>query len=115
MIIVDGDSQDGTELVCHQLALAYPLRLIIRKDERGLATTVLEGIRRSTGSIVIVMDEDLSHPPEDIPNLVRHIRAGADFVVGSRYVKGGSTDAQWSIFRWLNSKVATPLSCRSFP
>jgi dolichol-phosphate mannosyltransferase len=56
------------------------------------------------------MDADLSHPPEDIPRFIQHLREGADFVVGSRYVKGGSTDATWSVFRWLNSQAATLLA-----
>jgi dolichol-phosphate mannosyltransferase len=42
--------------------------------------------------------------------MVELLRAGTDFVVGSRYVKGGSTDAQWGVLRWLNSKVATLLA-----
>jgi len=54
------------------------------------------------------MDADLSHPPEKIPELVEVIRtAGADFVIGSRYLPGGGTDERWGLFRWLNSKVAT--------
>jgi dolichol-phosphate mannosyltransferase len=56
------------------------------------------------------MDADLSHPPEDIPRFLQHLREGADFVVGSRYVDGGSTDAQWGVFRWLNSRIATLLA-----
>jgi dolichol-phosphate mannosyltransferase len=57
------------------------------------------------------MDADLSHPPEDIPRLYEFLMQGADFVIGSRYVRGGSTDAKWSFYRWLNSKVAILLSC----
>jgi dolichol-phosphate mannosyltransferase len=110
MLVVDDDSQDGIDLICTTLAHCYPVRLIIRKQERGLATAVLHGIRESQSKIVLVMDADLSHPPEEIPNLIQQIRGGADFVVGSRYVRGGSTDARWSLFRWINSKIATFLS-----
>jgi dolichol-phosphate mannosyltransferase len=56
------------------------------------------------------MDADLSHPPEDIPRFLQKLQEGADFVVGSRYVEGGSTDATWSVFRWLNSRIATLLA-----
>jgi len=110
MIIVDDDSQDGTEIVCAEMATQYPLRLITRKHERGLATAVLHGIRHSAGEIIVVMDADLSHPPEEIQTLVQKVREGADFVVGSRYIHGGSTDAQWGLLRWFNSKVATLLA-----
>ncbi|MDQ6735625.1 MAG: glycosyltransferase, partial [Nitrospirota bacterium] len=110
MVIVDDNSSDGTEAICRELARHYPVRLIIRRDERGLATAVLAGIEQSLGNVVIVMDADLSHPPEKIPDLVHEVVGGADFVVGSRYVKGGCTDAKWGMFRWLNSKIATLLA-----
>ncbi len=110
LFIIDDDSQDGTERVCKQLAREYPIRLITRTVERGLATAVLHGIRESTHEYIVVMDADLSHPPEDIPHMVELLKGGADFVVGSRYVSGGSTDAKWGVFRWLNSKVATLLA-----
>lgn len=107
LLIIDDNSQDGTEQVCKKLESEHPLRLITRTAERGLATAVLHGIRESMSRYVVVMDADLSHPPEDIPRMVELLRAGVDFVVGSRYVKGGSTDAQWGALRWLNSKAAT--------
>jgi len=110
MLIIDDNSQDGTDQVCKKLAGEYPLRLITRTVERGLATAVLHGIRESRSRYVLVMDADLSHPPEDIPRMVELLKGGADFVVGSRYVEGGSTDAKWGVSRWLNSKVATILA-----
>lgn len=110
LLIIDDNSQDGTEQVCKQLESEYRIRLITRTVERGLATAVLHGIRESMSRYVIVMDADLSHPPEDVPRIVELLKGGADFVVGSRYVKGGSTDAKWGVFRWLNSRVATLLA-----
>jgi dolichol-phosphate mannosyltransferase len=110
IIIVDDNSQDGTDRVCKELLMCYPLKLITRLSERGLSSAVLHGIRESRSEHVLVMDADLSHPPEDIPRLLDRLREGADFVVGSRYVVGGSTDAKWSVFRWLISRVATLLA-----
>lgn len=110
IVVVDDNSQDGTDRVCKELSDRYPLRLMTRIHERGLASAVLYGIRHSVSRYVAVMDADLSHPPEDLSRLIRRVKAGADFVVGSRYVSGGSTDAQWSIWRWVNSKVATLLA-----
>lgn len=110
LLIIDDNSQDGTEQVCKQLESEYRIRLITRTVERGLATAVLHGIRESMSRYVIVMDADLSHPPEDVPRIVELLKGGADFVVGSRYVKGGSTGAKWGVFRWLNSRVATLLA-----
>lgn len=110
IVIVDDNSQDGTDRICKDLSILYPLRLITRSSDRGLSSAVMHGIKESKSEYVIVMDADLSHPPEDIPHLVDALKRGADFVVGSRYITGGSTDARWSIFRWLNSKVATLLA-----
>jgi dolichol-phosphate mannosyltransferase len=110
LIIIDDNSMDGTEQVCKRLEGEYPLRLVTRTAERGLATAVLHGIRESKSQYVLVMDADLSHPPEDVPRIFEQLKGGADFVVGSRYVKGGGTDAEWGFFRWLNSKVATLLA-----
>ena len=64
--------------------------------------------------MIVVMDADLSHPPERVPELVRvGSQSDVDFVIGSRYVSGGSVEESWGLFRWLNSKVAT-LMARPF-
>lgn len=111
IIVVDDNSPDATEQVCSQLAAQYPVRLEVRKHDRGLSSAVLHGMRLATGEVLVVMDADLSHPPESIPELVRVLKADdTDFVIGSRYVRGGSTADDWGLFRWLNSKVATLLA-----
>src|SRR5574337_60972 len=107
IVIVDDNSQDATQKVCKELSTHYPLRLITRLFDRGLASAVIHGIEESRSEYVLVMDADLSHPPEDIPRLLHCLRQGADFVVGSRYVAGGNTEAKCGLFRWLNSQVAT--------
>lgn len=110
IIVVDDNSQDGTDKVCKELSADYPVRLITRFSNRGLSSAVIHGIRESRSAYVLVMDADLSHPPEDIPRFLQHLREGADFVVGSRYVEGGATDATWGVFRWFNSQIATLLA-----
>lgn len=111
ILIVDDNSPDNTEQVCGELAAEYPLRLIVRKTERGLSSAVIEGMRQAQGAVLVVMDADLSHPPERIPEMVHAVRCGgADFAIGSRYVAGGGTEEGWGLFRWLNSKVATWLA-----
>jgi dolichol-phosphate mannosyltransferase len=111
VIVVDDDSQDGTEDFCRRMSAHHSLRLVTRRDARGLASAVLRGLQESTGEICVVMDADLSHPPEAVPDLVESIRSPfCDVAIGSRYVKGGSVDPNWSWFRRLNSKVATLLA-----
>jgi dolichol-phosphate mannosyltransferase len=110
-LIVDDDSGDGTEEKCQELQRTHPgLRLIVRKGEKGLATAVLRGFAEARGQHLLVMDADLSHPPEKIPELLAASRNGAEFVIGSRYAPGGRTDETWGWFRRLNSRVATALA-----
>jgi len=114
IVVVDDYSGDGTTEVCAELAKQYPLRLETRQKERGLSSAVLHGLRRAKGDVLIVMDADLSHPPEKVPELVQALdEADVDFVLGSRYIPGGGTDEDWGVARWLNSKVAT-LMARPF-
>lgn len=120
ILIVDDNSPDATAEVCSQLATKHPVRLITRLTERGLASAVVHGMRLAAGDVLVVMDADLSHPPDKIPELVRAVVAeGAEFAIGSRYVRGGSTGEDWGLFRWLNSKAATllarPLTCARDP
>ncbi len=111
IIVVDDNSPDDTESVCALLAKEFPLRLEVRRNERGLSSAVIHGLRLATGQVFVVMDADLSHPPEKLPELVEALSDPAvDFVIGSRYVRGGTTDEGWGLFRWLNSKVATLLA-----
>jgi dolichol-phosphate mannosyltransferase len=106
LTIVDDNSRDGTAEAVERLHLPW-VRLIVRTSDRGLSSAVLEGLRSTTGEIIIVMDADLSHPPEAIPAMLAELDKGCDFVVGSRYVDGGATQDDWGLFRWLNSRVAT--------
>ena len=109
VVIVDDNSRDGTAELIASLGKPW-IRLITRTNERGLSSAVVRGLQEATGDVLVVMDADLSHPPEVIPDLIGRLDRGADFVIGSRYVAGGTTDASWGIFRWLNSKVATLLA-----
>src|SRR5262245_32425264 len=100
IVIVDDNSQDGTEAACQGLASTFPVRLEVRTQERGLSSAVLHGMRMARGAIFVVMDADLSHPPERLPDLVNILQSeGTDFVIGSRYVPGGGTDENWGLFR----------------
>lgn len=112
LLIMDDNSADGSEQIV--AAAGHPwATLIVRRNDRGLSHAVLDGLRRARAPRVVVMDADLSHPPERIPDMLTELDRGADFVVGSRYVRGGSTDAAWGLLRWANSKAAT-LMARPF-
>ncbi len=108
IILVDDNSSDGSEELVAGLAKTYPVRIIVRKNKRGLSSAVVDGISSSTGENVIVMDADLQHPPEVLPDIVK-VLADHDFVMGSRYIKGGSP-GQWKLSRKIISKGATLLA-----
>jgi len=106
IIFVDDNSQDGSEEALAQLEFKYPVRMLVRKGVRGLSSAVLHGIEHSEGDLIVVMDADLSHPASAIPEMINLLDRGeADFVVGSRYVEGGSIHEDWGLFRKINSRL----------
>ena len=108
LIIADDDSGDGTPAAVERLAEKYPIKLLSRFSNRGLSPAVIDGINMATGKVVIVMDADLSHPPECIAKLAAPLLSrDADFSVGSRYVEGGGLHSDWPWWRRLNSYGAT--------
>jgi dolichol-phosphate mannosyltransferase len=109
VIFVDDNSQDGTADLINSLSARYPLRVIVRKEARGLATAVIHGIEHSDGETVVVMDADLQHPPEVIPDLLGKTESGADIVIASRYVKGGGMK-EWGLTRKIISRGAIVLA-----
>lgn len=106
---MDDDSKDGSAELVQGLNKDW-VKLVTRTTDRGLSAAVLDGLRRARGDVFVVMDADLSHPVEAIPKMLEELEAGADFVLGSRFTSGGTTDDDWGLFRWLNSKVATLLA-----
>ena len=109
VIIVDDNSPDGTWHVAERLKNHYNLVVLRRVDKHGLSSAVIDGFKLANGEIIGVMDADLSHPPEKIPDLIRPIMSGeSDFVIGSRYIEGGRI-VNWPLMRRLSSKFATIL------
>jgi len=108
IIIVDDNSPDQTWKVAEDLQDKYPnLKVLRRLEKRGLSSAVLDGFAMANTEIVGVIDADLSHPPEKIPELVAPIINGeADFTLGSRYIDQGGTQ-NWPLKRRLSSKIAT--------
>ncbi|MDE0420329.1 MAG: glycosyltransferase family 2 protein [Gammaproteobacteria bacterium] len=111
LILVDDDSADGSIEITNELAGRLPVRMEVRRGvPRDLSAAVLEGIGLARFDRIVVMDADLSHPPERIPDLLCALDGGADMVVGSRYAPGGEIDQGWSAWRHLNSRLATLLA-----
>lgn len=109
LLLMDDDSKDGSAELVESLALPWA-RMITRKTNRGLSYAVLDGMKLSSRDLLVVMDADLSHPPEKIPDMLKAVLSGADVAVGSRFADGGTTADDWGLLRWLNSRVATLLA-----
>jgi len=106
ILVVDDDSSDGTGAVVQAIALDDPrVRLLVRKGERGLSGAILHGWQRTDATVLGVMDADLQHPPELLPELLSAIKDGRDLVIGSRYTPGGDL-GQWNPVRKLLSAAA---------
>ena len=111
IVIVDDGSPDGTGALAEHLARTAPMliRVVHRPGKGGLASAVMDGVAVSQGATVTVMDADLSHPPELLPQLVAAVVNGADVAVASRYIARGGIEA-WPLLRRVVSRGATWLA-----
>ena len=107
VLVVDDDSPDGTGDVAARLADRLgQIDVIHRPGKQGLGSAYRAGFEYGLDrgyDVVVSMDVDLSHDPEVLPELLRLIDAGADAVIGSRYVPGGAT-ADWPWHRRVLSR-----------
>jgi dolichol-phosphate mannosyltransferase len=108
IVFVDADSTDGTQDAIRSLGRERSVRLIGQDaNEPGLAAAIMAGARAATGEWILVMDADLSHPPDRISHLLGPLFAdNADLVIGSRYIPGGSTPG-WPLWRRTLSRVGS--------
>jgi dolichol-phosphate mannosyltransferase len=116
IIIVDDNSHDKTQqLVINLIARHYPVVLVTRTKDPGLSQSVLEGINRAQGGVVVVTDADGSHDTSLIPSMYREIKNNnTDIVIGSRYMPNGGIE-DWPIKRRVISWGATTLARILFP
>ena len=114
IVVVDDDSPDGTWKLAEELGGKYPVKVVRRVGEKGLSSAVIRGFHEASGEIFVVMDADLQHPPEKIPELLKAIEDGADVVIGSRYVRGGQVK-NWYWYRKLISRGAILLGRIALP
>jgi len=111
LLVVDDNSPDGTAAAAQALATTYPVRCLVRRGQRGLATAVIAGLREARGELIVVMDADLSHPSEAIPRLLEALRdPHVHMAIGSRFIPGGTVDLYWPWYRRLNSYVGRLLA-----
>jgi len=108
VLVIDDASPDGTGVIADRLAaeLAY-VTVLHRERKEGLGPAYIAGFRQALAEdaeLVVQIDCDFSHNPADVPRLVAVAEGGADLVLGSRYVRGGSIP-NWSIARRAVSRA----------
>lgn len=104
VIVVDDNSPDGTGGAAEHLKKAYPVSVIHREGKLGLSSAVLEGFKIAKGDVLGVMDADLSHPTDALPDMMKNLEE-CEMTVGSRYIPGGGIE-DWPLYRKAQSKVA---------
>jgi dolichol-phosphate mannosyltransferase len=109
LVIVDDDSRDGSVEIVRSRPETW-VQIIVRTFDRGLSQAVLEGLRRAHGEILVCMDAAVIHGPDALPQMLAKLEAGADFVLGSQSVVGGSR-AISRVAAWL----ARPLTAAHDP
>lgn len=74
MVFVDDGSSDGSRKILREMALRYPfLRMIGLRENRGLSTALIAGMRETRGEKIVTLDSDLQNDPEDIPKLLGYL------------------------------------------
>lgn len=109
VLVVDGTSPDGTADVVRKKMKSYKFVDLVVKEKGGLGADYIYGFKyamsRLNADVIIEMDADFQHDPNDLPKLIAEIDNGYDYVIGSRFVKGGSIPKNWAFKRKLYSKL----------
>src|ERR1700736_2936030 len=109
LIVVDDESTDGTaEVVQRYSERDSRVRLFVRKGQRGLAGAVIHGWAHTDATLLGVIDADLQHPPEVLPELLNVVLNGKDIAIASRYISENRDSVnEWSKTRLLISRAST--------
>jgi dolichol-phosphate mannosyltransferase len=115
ILVVDDSSPDGTATVVENLKTKNKnIHLLVRKKKVGLGAAYLAGMKdafeKMKADVIFKMDADLSHNPTYISKFLEKVEAGADLVIGSRYIKGGSIPKEWAIHRKVYSVLGNKIA-----
>ncbi len=103
VIVIDDNSPDGTALAVKKLNEKYGnIKIIERPAKLGLSSALITGLEEVEAQIIAIMDADLQHSPELLPEMYGIIKDGKDIVIASRYEKGAKIE-EWSFWRKMIS------------
>ncbi len=109
ILVVDDYSPDGTANIVRKLSQKYKNVTLISKNKEGLGAAYVFGMNYALDhfqpDLFVQMDADWQHDPSLLPQFIKKIENGADLVVGSRYMTGGSIPSNWGLHRKIYSIV----------
>lgn len=112
-VVVDDTSPDGTQELVKDYQKAHKNVFLIVGKKEGLGKALLRGmtyaVEHMQADMMLQMDADLSHDPDTAPEFLRAIDKGADFVVGCRYIPGGSIPENWGLIRKIYSVIGNSI------
>ena len=107
VLVIDDNSPDGTGQAADVLASELPwVEVLHRPGKAGLGPAYIAGFRRALAAgaeLVLEIDCDFSHDPNDVPRLIAACEGDADLALGSRWVEGGGT-VNWGTLRKIVSR-----------
>jgi dolichol-phosphate mannosyltransferase len=110
VLVADDNSPDGTGALADRIAAEDPqVHVMHRRGKEGLGAAYIAGFRWALErdyDVIVEMDADGSHQPEQLPALLSAVEDGADLVIGSRWVRGGSV-VNWPFYRQLISRTGS--------
>jgi dolichol-phosphate mannosyltransferase len=113
ILVVDDNSPDGTREVVKQFQKTHKNVFLLSGVKQGLGAALLRGMSYAIDTldadVIVQIDADMSHDPKAIPEFFKKLNTGADFVVGSRYIPGGSIPQNWGIHRKIYSIIGNSI------
>lgn len=108
IIVIDGHSTDNTASEAKAELRPGKDKFILQK-KKGFGSALLQAFKTAQGDVIIIMNADGSHNPKDIKSLVKKIEQGYEYVIASRYIKGGGSDDD-TIIRFMGNRSLTFLT-----
>lgn len=103
LLIIDNHSKDGTDKIVEEAGKIYGNVHLVQQDKPGLGWAYVKGMRYAMENLhadaILEMDADFQHPPRFVKPMVDAYLSGADYCIGSRYIKGGSVPKEWALSR----------------
>ena len=103
LLVVDGNSPDGTGKIVEEKMKKFDRVHLLTTQKGGLGADYIAGfkyaVEKLNADAVMEMDADFQHPPRFVKDMIKAYLEGADYVIGSRYIPGGSVPKEWALFR----------------